>query len=290
MKILNFGSLNIDYVYHVNKFVVEGETIASTSFHKNPGGKGLNQAVALSRISNQVYFAGKVGNDGKSLVNELYDNNVNTEYIGISNEITGHAIIQVNDEGQNCIITHGGANFDVDVEYIDSVLSQFEKDDLLIIQNEVSNVDYIIKKAYKKGLKIIYNPSPVTSVMKKIDFNQLEYLVINHLEGDVITGKEKSKDILDYLLVNYPSLKVILTASELGAYYKDKDNDIYVKSHKVKAIDTTCAGDTFLGFFLGGIINGKSIEDSMKLASKAASLAVTRDGASRTIPKMKELE
>jgi len=289
MKILNFGSLNIDYIYSVNNFVSEGETIPSLSFSKNCGGKGLNQAIALSRVSNDVYFAGQVGQDGKFLVNELYDNNVNTEYIGISNEITGHAIIQVNGAGENCIITHGGANHKISTKYIDDVLNNFDKGDLLIVQNEISNVDYVIKKGYEKGLKIIYNPSPIIDIIEQIDFTHLEYLVINHFEGTIITGKKENKEILEYLLTKYPNLKVILTASEHGAYYGEKDKEIFVASLKVKVVDTTCAGDTFLGFFIGGIINNKSIKESMQIATKAASIAISRSGASRTIPKMKDV-
>lgn len=290
MKILNFGSLNIDYIYQVKEFVVEGETIASTAFNKNIGGKGLNQAIALSRVSNNVYFAGKVGQDGKFLVNELYDNNVNTEYIGVSKKITGHAVIQVNDKGQNCIITHGGANHDMDKQYIDVVIEMFKKGDLLIIQNEVNMVDYIIQKAEHRGLKVIYNPSPLTSVIDNVDFNHLEYLVINLNEGKAITKKTEPLEIIESLHSSYPKLKIILTASENGSYYKDEKESIFVPAHKVKAVDTTCAGDTYLGFFLGGIINKKGIKESMELATKAASIAIGRSGASRTIPTLDELE
>ena len=147
MKILNIGSINKDFFYSVNDFVKPGETISSNKFHVKIGGKGLNQSVAISKAGKKVYHAGIKNKDDKFLIDKLKKWNVNCDNILFSDNPTGHAIIQVNKRGENSIIIHAGANYDLDKKFIASTISKFESEDILLIQNEVN----FLKKASKKG-------------------------------------------------------------------------------------------------------------------------------------------
>ena len=162
MKIINIGSLNIDKVYTVNHFVGAGETLASEKLEFYMGGKGLNQSVALSLAGAQVLHAGMIGEDGIFLKNYLASKGVNTEFIRVIDEVSGHAVIQVDKTGQNCILLYGGANKRLTEEFIDDVLEKAEEGDILLLQNEVNKLDCIMRKAWKKGMRIALNPSPVS--------------------------------------------------------------------------------------------------------------------------------
>ena len=164
MKVLNFGSLNIDYTYQVDHFVRAGETMSSESLQVFSGGKGLNQSIALSKAGADVWHAGAVGaGDGDFLIEQMKKAGVHTELIEHLDGQTGHAIIQKDPAGQNCILLYGGANQRITREMVDRVLTQFEADDFLILQNEISEIGYIMEKAHEKGMKIVLNPSPITS-------------------------------------------------------------------------------------------------------------------------------
>lgn len=160
MKVLNFGSLNIDFVYRLEHIAHPGETISSYNLEIFPGGKGLNQSVALARAGADVYHAGMIGEDGEFLRDICRKSGVNTDNIKQIEIRTGNAIIQVADSGDNCIVLYPGANREITTDFIDSVLSVFGKDDVLLLQNEINLVDYLIDASKKKGMKVILNPSP----------------------------------------------------------------------------------------------------------------------------------
>lgn len=289
MKILNFGSLNIDYTYRVEEFAKKGETISSKSFKKNWGGKGSNQAIALSRAGLSVYHAGSVGEDGLEYIEFLKRNNINTEYINISKLPTGTAFIEVDNTGNNRIVIYPGANNDITIKYINKVLVNFKKGDYIFLQNEIANIPYIINKAYIKGINIVFNPSPVKGNLKEIDFNKISYLVINEVEGESLTGRKTPNEILKSLLTTYPDIKIILTLGNKGSIYKDKYEEIYMDIYKSKVVDTTCAGDTFTGYFFAGLFSKKDLEWSLRYATRAASIKVGREGASSGIPDKEEV-
>ena len=161
MKILNFGSLNIDRVYSVDEFVRAGETISSLKMETYAGGKGLNQSIAAARAGEEVYHGGMIGEDGLFLKELLAENGVETSFIGVTGAQTGHAIIQVNAGGQNSILLFGGANRMIDREFADHVLGNFDRGDILILQNETSSLGYIVDRAWEKGMRIALNPSPI---------------------------------------------------------------------------------------------------------------------------------
>lgn len=290
MKILNFGSLNIDKVYAVEEIVKGGETIDSMSFSESVGGKGLNQSIAVAKAGGKIMHAGCIGKDGELLLRALKDNNVDTSLIKMVDIASGQAIIQVDKYGQNCIILFHGANYEVDKTYIDEVMQNFKQDDILILQNEISNIDYIIKIAKAKQMKIYLNPSPINDNLNKYNMQAIDGIFVNEHEGAYLANKEKVEDILDSLASKYPKLEIILTFGDKGAYYRHKDINIFQPAYKVDAIDTTAAGDTFTGYFIALRQQGKSIEESLQKASKAASITVSRKGASMSIPKIAELD
>ena len=290
MKILNFGSLNIDKVYAVEEIVKGGETIDSISFSESVGGKGLNQSIAVAKAGGNIMHAGCVGKDGEILLQALKDNNVDTSLIKTVETASGQAIIQVDKHGQNCIILFHGANYEVDKAYIDGVMQDFAQGDILILQNEISNIDYIIEVAKAKQMKIYLNPSPINENLNKYNMQTIDGIFVNEHEGAYLADKEKVEDILDSLASKYPELEIILTFGDKGAYYRHKDINIFQPAYKVDAVDTTAAGDTFTGYFIALRQQGKSIEESLQKASKASSITVSRKGASISIPKIAEVD
>ncbi|WP_407434943.1 ribokinase [Treponema sp.] len=290
MKVLSFGSLNIDSVYKVDHIVTPGETQLSFEINENCGGKGLNQSIALARAGAEVYHAGMVGNDGDILIKKCLENGVNAEFIKKTKGRSGHTIIQVDKKGNNSIILCGGANRCMTEEFIDEVLSHFESGDFLILQNEINLLDKIIGKAYEHRLQIVLNPSPFDDALFKCDMSKISYFILNEIEGRQMTGKTTPEEILKEILLNYPESKTVLTLGEKGSVYKDKNDFYHQDIFKVKAVDTTAAGDTFTGYFIASLIKGLNIKECLSLAAKASSIAVTRNGALDSIPTLDEIE
>lgn len=290
MKILNFGSCNIDYVYSLAHIVREGETLHSDGFNVFPGGKGLNQSIALARAGSFVYHAGCVGIDGTLLTDTLSDNGVDISYIKRVREKNGHAIIQVSADGENSIFLYSGSNVMITETDVDNILSNFEKDDIILLQNEISNLEYIVNKAYQKGMCIILNPSPISETIFKLDFNMLSYIIINDVEAKEISGFDDYKDSLQFLKTNYPELRVVITLGKNGCVYQDKNEMIYHPIYEVTAIDTTAAGDTFTGYFVSCISRGENIANALKRASCASAITVSRLGAATSIPTAAEVD
>lgn len=286
MKILNFGSLNIDIFFRVENIVKPGETISAKSIEKRPGGKGLNQSVALSKSFENVYHAGSVGDDGVFLIDYLKSENINTKYIKKSDKLTGNAIIQVDDKGENSIVLYKGANFDNDKKFIDEVLKDFSKDDILLLQNEISSMKYLIDKAYEKGMKIVLNPSPITDEIKEFDFNKIDLLLVNEIEAKDIANKDNIDESINYFMATYPNINLIVTLGSKGSIFVNKNEKIKQEGIKVESVDSTGAGDTFTGFFVSYFYQGKNVRDCLKFASLASALSVTKSGASISIPSL----
>lgn len=290
MKVLNFGSMNIDYVYQLPHIVKPGETISATALSVNDGGKGLNQSIAMSRAGVEVYHAGMVGKDGTDLVETCRKNGVHTEYIQTVETRTGNAIIQVNENGQNCIVLFPGANRANTKEHVDEVLSHFEKGDLVVLQNEINLIDYIVDRAYEKGMVIAMNPSPFDQAVLDCDLKKITYFFVNEIEGEMLTGEQEPQKIMDGVLAKYPKSRLILTLGSDGAWYADRKDRFYQEICKVKAIDTTAAGDTFSGYFLAAVLKGKTPQEALKTATAASGIAVSRKGAVPSIPTAEEVE
>lgn len=289
MKILCFGSCNIDYTYFLDHIVIPGETTDSRSLQVSCGGKGLNQSIAAVMAGSTVYHAGKIGNDGDILRRILSDSGVNASYLETIEEKSGHAIIQVSRAGQNSIILYSGANHKIDKDYIDRVLNDFSNGDILILQNEINNVEYIVEKAYEKGLTTVLNPAPFNEKIAKIDFNKIAFLILNEVEAAGLTGTTTPNDAIKILLEKYPHIKIVLTLGEKGSIFADKDVHIFQEAFPVTAVDTTGAGDTFIGFFVSETANGKDVKTALEIAAAAAALSVTKKGAAIAIPNYNEV-
>lgn len=291
MKILNFGSLNIDYVYQMDHFVREGETISSDSLEIFCGGKGLNQSLALSKSGVKVWHAGAVGElDGEILTQQLEQFGIDTRNIKRVKNKTGHAIIQKNQAGQNGILLYGGANQEITKNQVDQVLNEFGKGDFLILQNEINEVGYIMEQAYGKGMRIVLNPSPMNRKIWSYPLHYVEFFILNEIEAEDICQKSGSgRELLDQLAEKFPNSKILLTLGQDGSLYKDGDQVYEQEIYRVKVVDTTGAGDTFTGYFIGGLALGETPEQALDHAAKAASIAVSRAGAAPSIPTRDEV-
>jgi len=294
MPVLNFGSLNLDYVYNVEHFVQPGETLAAASRTVKAGGKGLNQSVALARAGLPVWHAGCLGAGGEPLKKMLEENGVDTEFLLSVPEAQGHTVIQVDPEGSNCILLFGGSNRCVPEEHIRRVISRFDRGDWLILQNEINGVPLIIDLAAEKEMRIVLNPSPFNDALKEADLSLLDWLLVNEIEAEQITGETEPDRIWQNLHARYPRLSLLVTLGSRGSA-AFRINGSSIETHReeavrVKAVDTTAAGDTYTGYFIAGLIDGEPLAACMKQASRASALAVTRPGAAGSIPWKKELD
>lgn len=284
MKILNFGSLNLDYVYSVPHIVCGGETISSDSFVIQIGGKGLNQSIALARAGACVYHAGFIGEDGNVFFKVCEENGIHTGLIRKLSGKSGHTIIQVDENGENSIILYGGSNQKNSVEYITEVMNTLEAGDYVIFQNEVNLLKEMIDCAYERGARIVLNPSPINEKVLSCDLAKVSLFLLNEIEGEQLTGEKGISGIIKKMLELYPKAEFVLTLGKEGSVYFSNHDKYCCKGYKVEAIDTTAAGDTFTGYYLEEMLRGKPIKECLDFASAAAAIAVTREGAVSSIP------
>lgn len=289
MRALNFGSLNIDYVYSVDRAVREGETLSARSLERFCGGKGLNQSVALSRAGAVVFHAGNVGSDGRMLLDRLRENGIDVENVTVLDEPSGHAIIQVGKNGQNSILVYGGANVKATEEQITGVLSHFCEDDILFLQNETNNIPFLINSAYSLGIKTVFNPSPFTAEISGFPLERLTWLVVNETEANELTGKTAPDDIIEEFARRLPHVNILLTLGGDGSVCRFDGRIFRQSAVTVPVVDTTAAGDTFSGFFFAALANS-DIKTALRTASAASAIAVSRAGASDSIPTNAEVE
>ena len=277
MKVLNYGSLNVDYVYSVDHIIVGGETQHSSKLEVFSGGKGLNQSIALAKAGVPVYHAGIVGTDGDILLDACKEAGVDTRYIRRMPVKGGHTMIQVDKNAQNCIILYGGTNQMQTKEFVDEVLADFGEGDYLILQNEIN-------------MKIVMNPSPFDDKLSTCDLSKVYLFLLNEIEGEQITGFKDKDQILDAMAEKFPNARFVLTLGSDGAVYYDGKEKVFQDIFKVKAVDTTAAGDTFTGYFIAATIEGRSIQEALRMAAKASSIAVSRPGATPSIPEIGEVK
>lgn len=293
MKVLCFGSLNIDYTYRVSHFVRQGETLAAESLQVFSGGKGLNQAVALARAGAETWMAGAVGEDGRFLLEELAAAGVRTDHVCVlQQERTGNAIIQNDRTGDNCILLYGGANRAVTEAQVDAVLQHFGAGDWLLLQNEINQLPYIMRQAHARGMKIAFNPSPMEARVLEYPLESVDLFLLNRVEAAQLAGTDGAdgQALLAALRGRFSRAAVVLTLGADGAVYTDGAETVQQAAYPVQAVDTTAAGDTFTGFFLAARMRGAGVPRAMELASRAAAIAVTRRGAAPSIPTFAEVK
>jgi len=290
MKILNYGSMNIDIVYSVPHIVRPGETISSAKVQQFAGGKGANQSVAMAKAGAEVWHAGKIGTDGKWLLEKLKTYGVKTDLIRQSAGTTGQAIIQVTPEAENSIILYGGGNQNIREEEIEETFSHFEKGDYLVLQNEINLTPHIIRTAHEKGMKICLNPAPFDDSINSWPLELVDILIVNELEAEGLAGiKGSFEEVLTALTSKFEDTEIIMTVGEAGAYFGRNHERAHIAIIKTTAVDTTAAGDTFLGYFLASKIAGFDVKESMRRATKASSITVSRPGAMDSIPLVSEI-
>ena len=289
-RVLNIGSMNLDHVYDVDHIVQPGETEATGQMHIHLGGKGMNQSVALAKAGVEVYQGGMIGDDGQPFLDACAEFGVDARYIRKASVKTGHAIIQIDRHAQNSILLYGGANQCLTEAYVDEVLADFGAGDILLIQNEVNLLPYIVDRACERGLTIALNPSPFNEKLDNVDMGKIGIFLLNEVEGGQITGLTEPQEILAKLLALYPRAKIVLTLGKDGAVYADAEQKHFQPIFPVQAVDTTAAGDTFTGYFLAGLCDGMSIPDVLRMSAKASSIAVSRMGAVPSIPWRAEVE
>lgn len=289
MKILNFGSCNIDIVCGVDHIVRPGETISADTVEHFVGGKGLNQSVAIANAGAEVYHAGCIGADGEILRSFMVKKGVNLKYLRVTESKSGQAIIQVDRNGENAIFLYKGANHEITRDCIDSVLSEFSHGDFLVLQNEINNVEYIVDKAYERGMKIFFNPAPFNETAARVDLSKLFCIIPNAIESSGYSGSDDYNAFSMLICEKYPDLKAVITLGRDGCVYIDKNGVIRQNAFSVKTVDTTAAGDTFVGYFVAETSRGKEPSEAIKTACAAAALTVSRKGAAPSIPEYNEV-
>lgn len=289
MKCLVFGSMNIDKVYSLEHLPERGETLSCGRYEVHVGGKGLNQAVSLAKSGADVYMAGYVGTDGALLTEYLDKSGVDTGFVRVTDSFSGHAVIEVDGEGQNQMVLFPGANREITKEYCDEIIEKFSPGDLLVMQYETSQVEYMIARAHDKGMKVALNPSPFVEALKNIEYEKIDYLILNESEGCSLSEKNGIPEVINALTDRVKNGAVVLTLGADGAVYADSETVLTVPAFKAEAVDTTGAGDTFTGYFLNAVLCGENPEKALKTACAASALAVMKPGAAETIPEKEDV-
>jgi ribokinase len=297
-KITVIGSCNTDMVIKSDRLPVPGETVLGGIFMMNPGGKGANQAVAIARLGGEVSFISKTGNDifGRQSIELYHSEGINTDHIfSDPDNPSGVALISVDAVGENYILVAPGANGTLSVKDIEKARTKIEDADLLLMQLEIpmETVEYAAEIANAKGVKVILNPAPAQALSEKL-FKYLYIVTPNKTEAELLTGikvedwqsARKASDCISDKGVDI----VIITLGSKGAFVKESGQYYEIEAEKVKAVDTTAAGDTFSGALCVGLSKGMSVVDAVKMACKASAITVTRMGAQASIPYRKEVE
>jgi len=290
MTILNFGSVNIDHVYRVDHLVRPGETIASSDYQQFSGGKGFNQSIALARAGAAVSHAGRIGADGVWLREQLAAEGADVRFLEVIDGPSGHALIQVDAAGENAIILFGGANRTFTPQDVRAILENLEAGDWLLLQNEISALPEILQMAGERGLRVVFNPAPMGAEVLGYPLDGVSIFILNEVEGEAFTGASEPDGILAGMRRRFPAATVVLTLGAAGAVFDDGTQRIRVPAQRVEAVDTTAAGDTFIGYFLAALSAGDSPQSALELATRAAAICVTRPGAAPSIPRREELD
>ena len=284
MTIYNLGSINADHVYRVPHLPGPGETLAAVSLQTGLGGKGANMSVAAARAGSHVAHIGAIGSDGIWARNRLLEYGVATRHIHEQSMPTGHAIINVDDTGENAITLFAGANQAISQNAVAAVLSSGNAGDIFVTQNETNAQLTGAKLGSKLGFRVCYAAAPFDANAVENVLPYLDFLILNAVEAEqleqALNTKIEALDIED----------IIITLGSNGARWIGKETDQHFDAIKVDPVDTTGAGDTFTGYVLAGLDRGLTMGQSITLAMRAAALMVTRMGTADVIPDLKEVE
>lgn len=282
MTIYNLGSINIDYIYGLPHLVRPGETLAADRFDSALGGKGANQSIAVARAGGKVYHGGMIHRGDDHWLNAMIEAGVDTHFIIRGDTPTGHAIVAVDNDGENQIILAPLSNAALPDDIITSILTSAKPGDWALTQNETNMTAPYLKAAKERGLLICYSAAPFVAEITADLLPLVDLLIINAIEAEALSATMgKPAETL-----GIPHL--IITRGADGADYIGKEGNNHVAAQPVTAVDTTGAGDTYLGYVLAQIDQGTNMADAMRLAAAAAAIQVTRHGASTAIPDIHE--
>ena len=290
MKIFNFGSLNLDHVYRVSHLVKPGETLASHDYQMFVGGKGLNQSIALARAGANVSHVGCIGKDGDVLRQTLEENGVNPSFVERVDGPSGHAIIEVDSKGENSILLYGGANQKNNADSISRVFEHISEGDILLMQNEINGIAEIIEQGSRMKCQIFFNPAPMSTEVMNYPLQNVDCFILNQSEAEAIVGYGEPNEMLKRLRKQFPHSKIVLTLGPRGAIYQDAKQQIFIDAIPTEALDTTGAGDTFIGYFLAEVCRDNNIHGTLELACTAASHCIKKAGAADSIPYRADLQ
>lgn len=290
MAVINFGSINIDHVYQVDHFVQPGETIGSSHYQMLLGGKGANQSIALSKAGSDVKHVGRINNHDAQFKQTMIKHGIDCKFVVCSDTPTGHAIIQVTPSAENAIVLFGGANQEITHKDVLHALDSASDDDWVLTQNETSGIEDVLVQAKQKGLKVAFNPAPMTESVAKLPHECIDLLIVNEVEASEIAGVSDLNEMEKYFRQDWPHAEVLITLGKAGVRMLRKDETIDVPAFVVEALDTTAAGDTFIGFFLSAYTKLQDAAQSLTRACAASALAVTRVGAAQSIPDAQEVD
>lgn len=290
MAIINFGSINIDHVYQVEHFVQPGETLASSNYQKLLGGKGANQSIALAKAGTNIKHVGLINEADFAMKQALIRAGVDCKYVQGTDTPTGHAMIQVTESGENAIILFAGANHELSEDLILQALDSAASGDWVLMQNETNAIADVIEQAHAKKLKVAFNPAPMTESVKSLPLDKIDLLIVNEVEAEALTGAQELAAMEDWFKQELPDTAVIITLGSQGAKLLSASGNTFAEAFKVQAVDTTAAGDTFIGYFLAGYMQEREPENCIRTACAASAVAVTRQGAAQSIPTVEEVE
>ncbi len=288
--ILSLGSLNIDHVYRVKDISLPGETIAAIDYRVFSGGKGLNQALAAARAGAKVRHIGCIGPEGQWLKDLMADEMIEVSLLEVKDIATGHAIIQVSETGENSIIIFGGANRALETEKLEQGFASKTRPSFLLLQNETNLVPNAIELAVSHDIPVAFNPVPMDArVIKEYPLQDVSLLFVNEIEGALLADEEQPDEIVESILGRFPRLGLVLTLGSQGAIFARDRMRLKLPGNTVEVVDTTAAGDTFVGYFLAWLDQGHSPEEALATANRAAAFCVTQPGASPSIPRLADL-
>ncbi|MGJ8679847.1 ribokinase [Paraglaciecola sp.] len=290
MAIINIGSVNIDHVYQVEHFVQPGETLASNDYQRLLGGKGANQSIALAKAGADVFHVGKINEHDVSFKQRLIRDGIDCKYLQCTESPSGHAIIQVTPSAENAIVLFGGANQEITAKDIMHALDGAKPSDWILTQNETSNVEEVLTQAKAKGLNVAFNPAPMTEAVKALPHECINLLIVNEVEAEEISGQKTLDETESYFRQHWPNCEVLITMGKAGVRMLKQDKTIDVPAFEVDAVDTTAAGDTFIGYFLSAYSGHSDAKTALIKACAASALAVTKEGAAQSIPTDQEVD
>lgn len=287
VNILNFGKLSVEHIYSATNIDFSKNITEIGALQTFAGGRGLNISVALSRAGfTKNHHAGIVGADGEFLRDALKNSGVNTSNIKIVDEATAHSIILLITNTEHKKFSFGGTNLNITKSFADAVLSKFTEEDILIIDDGISNYEYIIGEAQQMGMKIFFAPENTTI---NIDLSLLHHIFISEEQAITISGESKREEIIKYFKEKHPALRVLIDFSDNGFLYINKTQTLFQPAYKGEKVDTTAGFDTFIGYFIALVSKNKKIGEVLRLSSAARTLSVAKRGAAITIPYENEI-